>query len=162
MWYIIKCWVWQNGNRVQNNITQQLDEWWLKIEKMNENFLPYLRSGYWDLLPVMCVDTGSALESHTSVTQTVVTRLEVGVRQGSWGTLKRNIKIHSGLVIPNNFISPGIRFYTLPGLNPSDIWARRFRPATARYPAHSSQKTITMAKYRVWKKTLLTVHCPSS
>ena len=72
---------------------------------MNENFLPYLRSGYWGLLPVMCVDTGRALEGHTSVTQTVVTRLEVGVRQGSWGTLESNSKLPSGLVIPKHLIS---------------------------------------------------------
>ena len=30
-------------------------------------------------------------------------------------------------------------------------------PATARYPAHFSQKTTTKAKHRVWKKTVLTV-----
>ena len=38
------------------------------------------------------------------------------------------------------FKSPGIRFYTPKGLFLSDIWARRLRPATARYPAHFSQK----------------------
>jgi len=64
-----------------------------------------LRSGHWHLLPVMCVDTGRALEGHTSVTQTVVTRLEVGVRQGSWGTLESNLKLPSGLVIPKHLIS---------------------------------------------------------
>ena len=49
----------------------------------------------------MCVDTGRALEGHTRVTQTVVTRLEVGIRQGSWGTLESNLK---GLIIPKHLI----------------------------------------------------------
>ena len=40
---------------------------------------------------------------------------------------------------------PCTQFYTPEGLILSDNWARRFRPATARYPAHFSQKRITMA-----------------
>ena len=52
---------------------------------------------------------------------------------------------------------PCTQFYTPKGLILSDIWARRFRPATARYPAHFSQKTITKATHRVWKRSLLTV-----
>ena len=51
---------------------------------------------------------------------------------------------------------PCTQFYTPKGLILSDIWARRFRPATARYPAHFSQKTITMAT-EVWKKD--SPHC---
>ena len=35
---------------------------------------------------------------------------------------------------------PCTHFYTTKGLLLSDNWARRFRPATARYPAHFSQK----------------------
>ena len=35
---------------------------------------------------------------------------------------------------------PCTQFYTPKGLILSDIWARRFRPARARYPAHFSQK----------------------
>ena len=53
--------------------------------------------------------------------------------------------------------SPGTQFfnsiYTV-------LWDRRvwrFRPATARYPAHFSQKTITMAKHRCLKKD--SPHC---
>ena len=43
------------------------------------------------------------------------------------------------------FKSPGIRCYTPKGLIFSDIWARRFKPATAGYPSHFSQINNTMA-----------------
>ena len=46
---------------------------------------------------------------------------------------------------------PCTQFYTPEGLILSDIWAGRFRPATARYPAHFIQKRITMAT-EVWGK----------
>ena len=54
-------------------------------------------------------------------------------------------------------MGPCTQFYTLKGLILSDIWARRFRPATARYPAHFRQKTITMDV--CLKKD--SPHCPS-
>ena len=49
---------------------------------------------------------------------------------------------------------PCTQFYTPEGLLVSDIWARRFSPATARYPAHFSQKNNNKDKPRMFGKRL--------
>ena len=52
---------------------------------------------------------------------------------------------------------PCTQFYTPKGLILSDIWARRFRPATARYPAHFSQKNNNKGKAQSLEKD--SPHC---
>ena len=54
---------------------------------------------------------------------------------------------------------PCTQFYSLKGLILWDIWARRFRPATAMYLAHFSQKQWPVHR-SVEKKTHLTVEVP--
>ena len=49
---------------------------------------------------------------------------------------------------------PCTQFYTPKGLILSDIWARRFRPATARCPAHFSQKNNNNGKPQMFGKEL--------
>ena len=49
------------------------------------------------------------------------------------------------------------QFYTPKGLILSDIWARRFRPASARYPAHFSQKINNQGKAQSLEKD--SPHC---
>ena len=52
---------------------------------------------------------------------------------------------------------PCTQFYTPEGIILSDNWAKRFRPAIARYSAHFSQKRITMATKVLGKKD--SSHC---
>ena len=56
--------------------------------------------------------------------------------------------------MPEDLACDHAHIFTRPkGLILSEIWARRFRPAAARCPAHFNQKTIKMAT-EVWKKRL--------
>ena len=49
---------------------------------------------------------------------------------------------------------PCTQFYTPEGLILSDIWGRRFRHATARYPSHFNQKNNNKGKPQMFVKRL--------